>query len=206
MNQPLWTRSVAETHLYLDRLGAGRDRQRRLVRRGGELVAEYVVQIEGQPRTLVFTVPDPPTQPGYGGPEPSRLIDAGQWLAHARTRAEQVPADPSQVSPDKHPIASSLLSDAVSALDQALLFADTDGQLPRSAFFADPSPLDASPGSFDVARLRAHREALLSLRDLDPYKRLRDRLGWRGSVEPDVFPAKAELPEPECDTGEAACL
>lgn len=29
---------------------------------------------------------------------------------------------------------------------------------------------------------------LLALNSLDPYRRLRDRLGWRGSVEPDVFP------------------
>jgi NAD+ kinase len=60
----------------------------------------------------------------------------------------------------------------------------------------------------DTVTIRRHPipYPLLSLRDLDPYKRLRDRLGWRGSVEPDVFPAKAELPEPECDTGEAACL
>ena len=38
--------------------------------------------------------------------------------------------------------------------------------------------------------VRRHPEPypLLARSSLDPYKRLRERLGWRGSVEPDVFP------------------
>lgn len=44
----------------------------------------------------------------------------------------------------------------------------------------------------DAVVMRAHKRAypLLSPRSFDPYRRLRERLGWRGSVEPDVFPSK----------------
>ena len=40
-----------------------------------------------------------------------------------------------------------------------------------------------------LVRLRRHPEPypLLAMPGLDPYRRLRERLGWRGSVEPDVF-------------------
>jgi hypothetical protein len=43
----------------------------------------------------------------------------------------------------------------------------------------------------DVLRVRRHPVPypLLSPSGLDPYKRLRDRLGWRGTLEPDVFPS-----------------
>lgn len=42
----------------------------------------------------------------------------------------------------------------------------------------------------DTVRITRHRVAypLLSLPGFDAYKRLRERLGWRGSFEPDVFP------------------
>lgn len=42
----------------------------------------------------------------------------------------------------------------------------------------------------DVLRIQRHPVPypLLAPPGLDPYKRLRDRLGWRGSIEADVFP------------------
>jgi len=42
----------------------------------------------------------------------------------------------------------------------------------------------------DEVRIRRHATPypLLSLPGFDAYKRLRERLGWRGSFEPDVFP------------------
>jgi len=51
----------------------------------------------------------------------------------------------------------------------------------------------------DVLRIQRHPVpyVLLSPPGLDPYKRLRDRLGWRGSIEADVFPS--EEPEASCD-------
>jgi NAD+ kinase len=51
----------------------------------------------------------------------------------------------------------------------------------------------------DVLRIQRHPVpyVLLSPPGLDPYKRLRDRLGWRGSIEADVFPT--EEPGTSCD-------
>ncbi|MBL8857624.1 MAG: NAD(+)/NADH kinase [Planctomycetes bacterium] len=45
----------------------------------------------------------------------------------------------------------------------------------------------------DTVRITRHPVAypLLSLPGFDAYKRLRERLGWRGSFEPDVFPSEA---------------
>jgi NAD+ kinase len=45
----------------------------------------------------------------------------------------------------------------------------------------------------DSVRIRRHEQPypLLSLPGFDSYKRLRERLNWRGSVEPDVFPPEA---------------
>lgn len=40
----------------------------------------------------------------------------------------------------------------------------------------------------------------------DFFKRLRDRLGWRGSFEPDVFPIETAIPPPGIDTGEGGVL
>jgi NAD+ kinase len=41
----------------------------------------------------------------------------------------------------------------------------------------------------DVVRVRRHALAwpLFAMEGLDPYRRLRERLGWRGGIEPDVF-------------------
>lgn len=52
----------------------------------------------------------------------------------------------------------------------------------------------------DVLRIQRHPVPypLLSPPGLDPYKRLRDRLGWRGSIEADVFPD--EDPGASCDS------
>lgn len=48
----------------------------------------------------------------------------------------------------------------------------------------------------DAVTMRAHQRPypLLSPSSFDPYRRLRERLGWRGSVEPDEFPVPARAP------------
>jgi NAD+ kinase len=50
----------------------------------------------------------------------------------------------------------------------------------------------------DAVVMRAHAKAypLLSPRSFDPFRRLRERLGWRGSVEPDVFPGRTRGRKP----------
>ena len=85
MNDVRPCRSVAEAHLFLDLLGAPREsRQQRLVAEGNDLVSVYTVLVDGQEAEFRFLVPDDPLgSDDFGGPEPSKLIDPGQWLLHA---------------------------------------------------------------------------------------------------------------------------
>lgn len=55
----------------------------------------------------------------------------------------------------------------------------------------------------DSVKIRRHPVAypLLSRHGFDAYRRLRDRLGWRGSFEPDVFPTETPQPNTDVDTG-----
>ncbi len=55
----------------------------------------------------------------------------------------------------------------------------------------------------DVVTIRRHPVSfpLYAMAGLDPYRRLRDRLGWRGGIEPDVFAAH---PPPEVQPDEGA--
>ncbi|MEM7308116.1 MAG: NAD(+)/NADH kinase [Planctomycetota bacterium] len=59
----------------------------------------------------------------------------------------------------------------------------------------------------DVVTIRRHPEAwpLYAMEGLDPYRRLRERLGWRGGIEPDVF-AAATPPEDRPDEGAGGVL
>jgi NAD+ kinase len=47
---------------------------------------------------------------------------------------------------------------------------------------------------------------LLASKGLDPFKRLRDRLGWRGSFEPDVFPGEVGPGARDFDAGDGGNL
>jgi NAD+ kinase len=56
----------------------------------------------------------------------------------------------------------------------------------------------------DSVKIRRHPVPypLLSPSGFDAYKRLRDRLGWRGSFEPDVFPTTDSMQRPrDVDSG-----
>ncbi|MBL8860679.1 MAG: NAD(+)/NADH kinase [Planctomycetes bacterium] len=61
----------------------------------------------------------------------------------------------------------------------------------------------------DFVRVRQHPVPypLLSRPGFDPYTRLRERLGWRGSIEPDVFPEEQRAPRRrEVDPGHGGVL
>jgi NAD+ kinase len=55
----------------------------------------------------------------------------------------------------------------------------------------------------DSVKLTRHPATypLLALQGFDPYKRLRERLGWRGSFEPDVFPGDPTGPKRDDEDG-----
>ncbi|MEU5811521.1 hypothetical protein [Streptomyces sp. NPDC047718] len=85
----LIARSAQEAHLYMDLhacvCGATQfDRQHRLEDREGTLVSVYEGACAqcGRTRSFEFTISDdrPPAPPAFGGPEPSRIIDPGEFL------------------------------------------------------------------------------------------------------------------------------
>jgi NAD+ kinase len=60
----------------------------------------------------------------------------------------------------------------------------------------------------DTVKLARHPVPypLLARPGLDPFKRLRDRLGWRGSFEPDVFPGEVGPGARDFDAGDGGSL
>jgi len=62
-------------------------------------------------------------------------------------------------------------------------------------------------GVGDVLTLQRHPESwpLFAMEGLDPYRRLRDRLGWRGGIEPDEF-ATTDPPTTRPDDGHGGVL
>jgi NAD+ kinase len=60
----------------------------------------------------------------------------------------------------------------------------------------------------DTVKLARHPVPypLLARPGLDPFKRLRDRLGWRGSFEPDVFPGEVGPGARDIDVGDGGRL
>lgn len=85
----LIARSTQEAHLYMDLhacvCGAeGFEREHRLEERDGVLVAVYEGPCPkcGRTRSYEFRLADelPPAPPAFGGTEPSRIIDPGEFL------------------------------------------------------------------------------------------------------------------------------
>ena len=92
----------------------------------------------------------------FGGPEPSELVDAGQWLAVADWIAGEVAAD------DRSEAARTVMAYARQAVQEVLKFvppaADT---VPAEAFWTDAGQAerDRDPGRFRLDRLLAVRDS-----------------------------------------------
>ena len=124
----------------------------------------------GLDRKFTFWAPDPRTLPSradgvaFGGPEPSELLDAGEWLWVADLTASRVP-----VNDDRR--AWRQLAIATAAMDEILKFVpDGATEVPDSAFWSPRGQRVRSeePGRFD-------RERLLIVRDT--YREERDAVG-----------------------------
>jgi len=91
--------------------------------------------------------------PTFGGPEPSELLDAGQWLDVADRAAAEVPTDPAE--------ASRVLAVARAAVDEVVKFVPA-GQdaVPEDAFWTPEGQAvrDADAGRFRLDRLLAVRD------------------------------------------------
>jgi hypothetical protein len=98
-----YARSSAEAHLYMDRQPcvcgeSAFERHAAVISDGDALCSRYAGTCQrcGVPRTFVFELPDA-VQPvsarlAYGGDEPSRLLDPGEWLEIADEHAARTPA------------------------------------------------------------------------------------------------------------------
>ncbi|MFV2084235.1 hypothetical protein [Micromonospora sp. LOL_021] len=150
----------------------------------GDLATRYQGSCAGcaTAREFLFRLPAEPVRPSagaafsYGGPEPSQLIDPGEWLAVADRYAALVPADfatagpaaadPVTLDPAQRRRATAALSRAVAALDEVRKFIPAD---------ADEVPADAisseigrrmrrrEPGRFRRDRLTALRDTYTTL-------------------------------------------
>jgi len=160
MPDPLPCRSVAEAHLYLDLLGAPReDRDHRLEAWGDDLVSVYTVSMDDERYEVGFLSPEDPLGViGFGGDEPSEIIDPGQWILHAGRLAASVPADPAQVEPARRPAVAQRLEEAARCLDEAAKFIPPgEDKMPPGAFWTPVGNLayTREPGRFRRSRLEA---------------------------------------------------
>jgi len=166
-------RTNAEAHLFMDLhpcdCGEHRfARQSSVVMLEGDLASRYAGACArcGAERRFEFRVPEeilapPASGVQFGGPEPSQLLDPGEWLGVADDHARRVPTG-AKLDGDALRAARHDLAVAVAALDEICKFAPPGAaEVPSSAFF---SPLgratwDKEPGRFRLVRLQAVRKA-----------------------------------------------
>jgi len=166
-------RTNAEAHLFMD-LRPCACGERRFARTSsvvtidGDLASRYTGACArcGTARVFEFRLPPEILQPPaqgvvYGGPEPSQLLDPGEWLSVADDYARSVPLD-AKLDGDALRSARHRLAVAIAALDEVRKFAPPGAtEVPPSAF---TTPLgraiwDKEPGRFRLIRLDAVRAA-----------------------------------------------
>lgn len=161
-----YARTNAEAHLYMDLTPCGCgdtafERRSSVVERGGTLCSEYIGSCRtcGTIRTFVFELPQEMARSVagkviYGGADPSRLLDPGQWMTVAEHRASLNPGTAQD------------LAVACGAIEEILKFIPPGGErVPDDAFTSDRGKdvLRREPGRFRKSRLEA---VLSTYRDL----------------------------------------
>jgi hypothetical protein len=125
----------------------------------------------GTPRRFEFRLPDdvvPP--PAYGGPEPSQIIDPGEFFELGE-RAAVYAVVPADAPPDRRAVAREAAVDAVAAVEEVLKFLPPGADaVPDEAFTSDVGRVvyAADPRRFGRERLesllRTRRQALDTIR------------------------------------------
>ncbi|WP_431886335.1 hypothetical protein [Micromonospora wenchangensis] len=171
---PLAARTTHEAHLYMDLqpCGCGQGGFPRastvLTLPDGDLARRYTGACQGcgNPREFLFRLPAAPVgvEEGfrYGGPEPSRLIDAGEWLWVAEHHARGVPAGARTLPEADRRRCRARLSAAVAALDEVVKFVPPGGaRVPFTAVWTalGRTVYQREPGRFRASRLVAVRSA-----------------------------------------------
>ncbi|TWD84384.1 hypothetical protein FB561_5571 [Kribbella amoyensis] len=135
-----------------------------LVESDGELVISYagICATCGAERQYLFGLPETESVgpfPNFGGPEPSELIDAGEWMAVADRAAGSVPAG-ADLAGDQE--AAVVLQVARAAVEEVLKFVPAGADaVPDNAFWTDDGQAvrAAEPGRFRLERLLVVRDS-----------------------------------------------
>ncbi|GGP98307.1 hypothetical protein [Streptosporangium pseudovulgare] len=136
-----------------------------LVTVADELVSRYAGRCRGcgADREFFFGLPERETTsarfPAFGGPEPSGLLDAGEWLWASDRIAGNVPSD------DPHEAAIALAI-ATAAVEEVVKFVPPgQEEVPGEAFWTERGRRmrDAGPGRFRLDRLLVVRDAYRSM-------------------------------------------
>ncbi|MEJ3743606.1 hypothetical protein WEI85_09985 [Actinomycetes bacterium KLBMP 9797] len=166
-------RTRDEAHLYMDlrpceRCGSAEITwQSQLTHDGGVPARRYHGTCAGcgAAREFVFRLPERPAVPGddgvfFGGPEPSQLLDAGEWrlIADLGVREGSAPrtGDPADDAERQRAFAL-----ALAAMDEIIKFIpDGADGVPESAFWTarGRAEYDRNPASFTRARLEIWRD------------------------------------------------
>lgn len=154
----LYARTSAEAHLYMDLhpCTCGDiefDRQSAVITEGELLCSRYAGPCRscGSPRVFVFELPEAirpirNDRVDFGGSDPSRLLDPGEWMAVADYFAKLDPGTPDD------------LDIACAAVEEILKFVPAgDERVPDEAFRTERGRAvrDAEPGRFRRPRLEA---------------------------------------------------
>jgi hypothetical protein len=150
-------RTGAEAHIYMDQRPCSCgdiefERESAVMIDGGMLCGRYDGKCRscGAARQFIFELP--PTQRPitnrleFGGPDPSRLLDAGEWMAVSQYYAKLHPGTPED------------LEIALAALEEVIKFLpDGVDSVPEKGFWTDRGRAvrDHEPGRFRRDRLGA---------------------------------------------------
>jgi hypothetical protein len=135
-----------------------------LVEIDGELASSYAAACPGcsAQREYLFGLPARETPvhgwPTFGGPEPSDVIDAGQWLEVAERAVSAVPADPVE--------AGRVLAIAQAAVAEVIKFVPAGADaVPEDEFWTAQGQAvrAAEPGRFRLDRLLVTRDTYADL-------------------------------------------
>ena len=170
-------RSVAEEHLYMDfhPCSCGEadwsNLKQSLQMIGPTMASVFMGPCRrcGTPRLFQFHVLEPTAHPkdgSFGGPEPSAILDPGQWLEASDRWAKAVPGSAKNLDTTAKRRAGATLQKAASAMEEVLKFIPPGAdEVPRSAFKSDESArfIAEMPRQFQRYRLQARLEAYRGL-------------------------------------------
>lgn len=143
----LSARSSSEAHLYMDLHAcecgsSGFDRQHRLEMRGDDLVAVYggACRQCGRVRHFEFQMAEeiPPPAPAFGGPEPSRIIDPGEFAEVAYRMSRSTGLELLNTPASEHHKYRAAMAYALAAFEEVLKFIPPgEDTIPAGAFTSE---------------------------------------------------------------------